>query len=561
LEQRALLTLLPAPTTASIGVFQEQLTFDTLSPEVVFAATHSAGSSKLAAVQNLLYKTLNPDWYLLHYQLGTGSSAFPYLIDGQWRQDFDPTRPDFYAHAPAGPGGVTSHEDWFEHSDGSLDPSTAGNRFVASDVLYLMDTESPGWRDYEAQTILANIQATGAGGVWADSFTGPCVGFYTHQGDRRFDYGGGIPGPADPSLWPDGRDWLVRAADYLAYIQGQLTAAGEAIYGPGGGFAYVPNVDTMTTGWADIDYSATKGAFAEGFGQTAGGDWVLSMNRALRFTTTANAANADRMFIMEPYINNQPDTPEGLRQRSWLFGTYLLLRGDHTYVNLYGAPVSSRLEWYPEYQVNLGAAADPNGMPATVDGYYDAGSQLYRRFFQNGLVLLNNSGSTRTYLLDGPMQKVIVNGWGGGVRFGDIDPLSNQYTAGWLSAQMVDAVTVGPYSSVMLINPGVPIEAPSGNVSSGVAVLLANATDRGSIDLSRQVADAVGTRPGQPLDHSQPTASSVAEAISCASRVRSCGASLDMPNSITLGAGHQSAGIFDFSVVTMTPCDFLSVAQ
>jgi Hypothetical glycosyl hydrolase family 15 len=181
----------------------------------------------------------------------------------------------------------------------------------------------------------------------------------------------------------------------------------------------------------------------------------------LRITSTSDPANADRMFIMQPVFSGaSPDSAQGMQERSWSFGSYLLLKGDHTYINMYGAVTGTRLQWYPEYQVNLGAAQDPGGMPTTVDGYYDPGSQLYIRQFQNGLVLVNNSGRSLVYSPGQVMQQVIVNGWGGGVRPGDINPVTNTYIAGWLSSQLVNSVTVGPYSSVILINQGTPIQIP-----------------------------------------------------------------------------------------------------
>jgi hypothetical protein len=129
---------------------------------------------------------------------------------------------------------------------------------------------------------------------------------------------------------------------------------------------------------------------------------------------------------------------------------------------MYGNPTLTRLEWYPEYQVNLGAPQDPGGMPTSVDGYFDPGSGLYVRHFQNGIVLVNNSPSGLVYNPAQTMQQVIVNGWGGGVRPGDIDPATNSYVAGSLTASLVSSVTVGPYSSVILINQGVPIQTPPG---------------------------------------------------------------------------------------------------
>lgn len=465
LEPRRLLTLLPAPTTNRIGVIEDELAFFSKSPETVFAATHADGTQKLPSYLNQLYASVNPNWYLLHYQLGSELSLYDYIINNTWAQDLDPNLPNFYVNPTAGPGGVTSHEDWFEHSNGSLDPSSAGKRLAAPDGSLLANLDSPGWRQYEATTLVQNMLASGSQGVFADSFAGPTFGYYVNQGDTRYDYGGPIPGPADPGLWPGGRTWLTQAADYISYIQGKLTAVGEALYGPGNGFAYVPNAGPMNTGWADVDYSAAKGLFAEGFadvfGQITDADWTMSMNRALRVTSTSNPANSDRMFIMQSYLSSAPpDSPQGLQERSWVLGSYLLLKGDHTYVNMFGAPVDTRLEWYPEYQVNLGAAQDPGGMPSTVDGYYDAGSGLYVRHFENGLVLLNNSGASLVYNPGQAMQQVIVQGWGGGVRPGDIDPATNRYVAGSLASQLTSSVTVGPYSSVILINPGQPLEGP-----------------------------------------------------------------------------------------------------
>jgi hypothetical protein len=458
-----LLTLLPAPTTNNVGVFYDELAYFSPSPEVTFAATHAVGTQKLPSNLNAFYSSINPNWYMLHYQLGTELSKYDYIINNTWGQDLDPKLPDFYLNPAAGPGGATSHEDWFEHSNGSLVPSTTGNRLYAPDGSVLANITSAGWRQYEATTLVQNILASGAQGVFADSFIGPVAGYYVGQGDARYDYSGPIPGPADPSLWANGQTWLDLAPQYISYIQGELTTVGEAIFGPGMGFAYVPNAGSMNTFWADVDYSAAKGVFAEGFADTFGlitdGDWTLSMNRALRITTTSDPANADRMFIMQSYLSQPSDSPVGLLERSFVFGTYLLLKGDHTYINMEGGVASdTRLYWYPEYQVNLGPAQDPNGMPATVDGYFDANSQLYIRQFQNGIVLLNNSSNSLVYTPAQVMQQVIVNGYGGGIRSGDIDADTNTFTGGSLSSQLVNTVTVAPYSSVILINQGAPIQ-------------------------------------------------------------------------------------------------------
>src|SRR5260370_16007143 len=178
LEPRQLLTLLPAPTTNAVGVIQEELNFQDWgpSPELTFAATHSDGTQKLTSDQNQALLNINPNWYLLQYQLGTGNSGSWYIIHNTWGQDFDPNLPLFINIPPAGGVGVTGHEDWFEHSDGSLDPSTTGNPFVNNGGLYQMNVDSPGWRNYGLSPLVASMLATGAHGRFAASFGGPIFG-------------------------------------------------------------------------------------------------------------------------------------------------------------------------------------------------------------------------------------------------------------------------------------------------------------------------------------------------------------------------------------------------
>ena len=136
------------------------------------------------------------------------------------------------------------------------------------------------------------------------------------------------------------------------------------------------------------------GAFLEGFGQyTDTYNWTLSMNRGLNLTDNG------KIVIMQPYPSAAPNTAAGQQQVDFFLGTYLLLKGDQTYLNIdYGGGV----QYYPEYQLNLGTPTTP--LPSDVSSYLWNG--VYRRDFQNGFVLVNPGSTTYTLNLGGTYQQV-----------------------------------------------------------------------------------------------------------------------------------------------------------
>src|SRR5262245_45761574 len=100
LEERTLLSYFPL-TTYGIHVFEDQLPgLSSTDPLVQFLATHVDGTQKQTLNQINLYRAINPNFTLLHYQLGTGNSPYSYIINGQWGSDWN------Y---------VTQQESWFAH--------------------------------------------------------------------------------------------------------------------------------------------------------------------------------------------------------------------------------------------------------------------------------------------------------------------------------------------------------------------------------------------------------------------------------------------------------------
>ena len=162
------------------------------------------------------------------------------------------------------------------------------------------------------------------------------------------------------------------------------------------------------------------------------------MNRGMQLV------RRDKIVIMQPYMG-QPDSTDGRKQRGFLLGTYLLLKGDHTYVNIVSSDGGGPY-YFPEYQLDLGPATTP--LPEDVSQYLWNG--VYRRDYANGIVLVNPNDDAFTLDLDGDYQ--LVSGTGGGaITDAQLDD-SGQYVGGSLSMKTVSSVTLAPGSAVILLN-------------------------------------------------------------------------------------------------------------
>jgi hypothetical protein len=166
-------------------------------------------------------------------------------------------------------------------------------------------------------------------------------------------------------------------------------------------------------------------------------DWTLSMNRGLNLT------DHGKIVIMQPYPSASPTTAAGQQQVNFFLGTYLLLKGGETYLNIdYGGGV----QYYPQYELNLGPAVTP--LKSNVSGYLWNG--VYRRNFQNGFVLVNPGNTTHTLNLGGYYR--LVHGTGGGTMTGgDIDGNGN-YIGASLTYQHVNSVTLTGGSAAIFLN-------------------------------------------------------------------------------------------------------------
>jgi hypothetical protein len=383
-----------------------------------FIATHFVGTEKLTADQNAPFVAVNPNWVLLNYRLATSSGPVEYILNnGQWGSDWSM---------------VNSNEDWFMHNptDGTRDYNSTFN-------WYLNDISNPAFDQYFVNSTIQSMQATGAVALMADSFEAGVGGFWFTESDPRFA-GTNAGNPAD---WPNGDTWLNQMQAYVSYVQQQFAATPQQ-------FLFIPNVGSLDTSWETFDYNQLDGGFLEDFGMQGPGylnsntsDWILGMNRALPMSA------AGKVLIMQPYLENAPNSTLGLEQRGYDLGTYLLLQGNHTYLNVGGGGGSpTDAFYYPEDTINIGAPLSPT---ATNVSQY-AWDGVYRRDFQNGIVLVNPTSSTVTISLPQNYQLASFNG-GGALTNTSLDANGN-YIGGSVQYTTVNSVTLTPSTGAILLN-------------------------------------------------------------------------------------------------------------
>lgn len=375
----AVAVALPAPTTDQIRVFSDQLP-DGLTPGLVqFAATHYAGAQKLGASLTDELKAKNPAFFMIQYRLGLGLGRTTQIRFGNsWV-------PEWPAHPQA---------QWFY--------LWHGKRVHQSWGWYLMNPDNASWRTYYVAQLRRQVATTHADGVFMDSTSVPN------------DFGASTFSPALPAYDPPWElQWSHKIERWLPYVQRKV------------GKPIIVNAGSWVTTRERTDYSGAAGIMLEGFAtKLAPVDWQLELTRAL------GLIRKGRVVICQSY----PDAGD-VNARMFDLASYLLIKGDHTYVN-FGEGI--QVSWFPEYGIDLGVGVDPPGLRR------DQGAFVRR--YANGLVLANPGDSTVHYTLPAAMQLVTPAG-GGGV------PDSGQLPASWtLHTSPVTSVTLGPRQGAVLLH-------------------------------------------------------------------------------------------------------------
>ncbi|GEM_PF-1984428 len=402
----------PLPDTwEDIHVFNDQLWLYDNAAWIEFSATHYDGTQKMARSDADALRSVNPAFIILNYRLGMGlgyqatdgwdtcnfTGEWLAVIEGDdWVQEW--------------PGGGAVTESWFYHW-----PEVGGSRTINCDWgWYLMDPNDSGWRTYWSSEVLRQLAANDADGLFADSFSVPNYLGYDH-------FNPDLP-EVDPSFEAD---WTTRLEGFMAFAQSGALAP----------YHFIPNAGMLVNSRETTHYSMADGVMIEGFGEWGWGwffdlgDWQLQMNNILELV------NLDRVVIAQQYVD-----AADIDDRMFILANYLLIKGQHTYINL---DYSMEPEWFPEYELPIGHPA--GSAPVTVDDLWNAAWGVYARTYSNGLVLVNPTASTQTIDLNGIYYQATPSG-------GGIIPDDGVLPTNWkVSYAAITQITLGANEAVILL--------------------------------------------------------------------------------------------------------------
>lgn len=393
-------------TTTGIFVLNDQLAMESMSEaQIQFAATHYVGTQKVLRADARRLRQYNPNFLVLHYRLGqalghstpSGScqptTNYFDIIDGdQWVREW--------------PGEGAVQENWFFHYSGS-------RVFSCEWGHYLAELNDPAWREWWSTHVISQLLDNENDALFADSYSPP--NYFGHCAYR----------PCLPDIdTAFEQQWADREHAFTDYIQARFA----------GRWQWLPNLGALITSRDPSDYSNLDGALIEGFAEWGGGsyfeagDWVLQQNRLLALT------RAGKILIGQTYPN-----PDDVNERLFVLGTYLLIKGEHTYLNL---DIALEPEWFPEYTLDLGAPLDP--LPAEVASYLDPTWQVYVRRFAKGLVLVNPEAVTRDINLGGTHYRATPSG-------GGLVP-ADGHAPGTVNYAAVTSISLGPQQAAIVVN-------------------------------------------------------------------------------------------------------------
>jgi hypothetical protein len=342
-------------TSTAVHVWDDQLPDSMTDAQVRFVARHVDGTQKVSRQTAERLRAVNPGFLVLHYRLGIGDGPVPFRIGDRWASDY---------------ASVTRHESWFWHQD-------RRRVFQSQWGWYLMNPDS-GWRRYWASRVLYEASLLGDDGVFADSLSVP-----QYLGAGSF---------SPPLQYFVGEaEWTARIDRFMRYEERRLH----------GRLWFIPNAGSWITTRDRTNYAIPDGVMIEGFAEGgpasfyALGDWRLQMDRAL------GLVRRGKVLIAQSYLS-----PGDLRARGFVLGTYLLIKGAHTFVNM---DIGSQPQWFPEYGVDLGAALTPP--PASIDSLRSANG-VYVRRFARGLVAVNPDDRSHVLGVSGRARRVEPVGGG-----------------------------------------------------------------------------------------------------------------------------------------------------
>jgi hypothetical protein len=233
-------------------------------------------------------------------------------------------------------------------------------------------------------------------------------------------------------------------------------------------FLLIPNIGSQNTSWDTTNFAASRidGAMLENviLDTVSPSDWQLELNRALALTSTGKiviveaypAGDQGTATFQQQVAAGDQGTATFQQQVDYALASFLLIKGDYTYINLLGGRRNkgTGLYYYPQYDALQVLGPAVATLPGSVTAYQWAG--VYRREFTNGFVVVNPSASPMSLSLPHEFNHLQCNG-GGEVGAADVDPATFQYVGGSCTLSPVTGVTLAPWSGAVLFNAGVSI--------------------------------------------------------------------------------------------------------
>ena len=356
----------PIPnTTNAVHVWDDQLPDSMTAAQIQFVARHVDGTQKVSRQTAKRLRAVNPGFLVLHYRLGIGDGPLPFRIGSRWTSDY---------------GSVTHHQSWFWHAAGRRVLNTQSD-------WYVMNPDS-GWRVYWASRVLHEAALLADDGVFADSLSVPqYLGADTFTPPFQYFVGEAA--------------WMARIDRFMRDEERRLR----------GRLWFIPNAGSWITTRDRTDYSIPDGVMIEDFAEAgpssfyAVSDWRLEMNRVL------SLVRRGKVILAQSYLG-----PSDMTARGFVLGSYLLIKGSHTFVNMW---IGAEPQWFPEYGVDLGAPLGP--LPENIGSLLIGG--VYERAYQRGGVAVNPGDQPRVISWHEPVE--LVQPIGGGALDANAD------TRGW----------------------------------------------------------------------------------------------------------------------------------
>ncbi len=394
-------------TTSGIHIFHDQVNLANFSQaQIQFIATHYAGVQKISANDAATIRKINPNFLVLHYRLGLGlgyqlpsSNCTPnghdiqILVGNNW--------------VPEWPGDSIVQPQWLFGFNGSPRVYSCTNGW------YIMNIANPSYETWWLGQVRSQLAANNDDGIFMDSFSIP--NFF---GSSNFS-------PNLPTVDTSFEDnWAMMMKNWLIFLKAHLP-----------GVYLVPNVGSWITGRDHTDIVVpADGMMVEQFalpnesGTYAESDWQLEMNRILM------AVARNQAIIGQTYVSSE-------KNRMFAVGSYLLIKGTRTYLSVNN---TMGPEWYPEYDIPIGAATESAG--GSIQDLFDATVGVYRRNFSNGFVLVNPSATSINVPLGGIYYLAQTT------PDGVLTVNSSGQEAGTISYAMVNSVTLSDHSAAVLFN-------------------------------------------------------------------------------------------------------------